>query len=221
MLTRYFSRVAAAVLAVLLIQTISATDARAQAAAALAGQVTSAEEGPMEGVVVSAKKQGSTITVSVITDEQGRYSFPANRLEPGEYALSTRAVGYDLDGPRKTEIAARTGHDRRSQASQDPQSHPAAHQCRVDDERHRHGRPEARAHQLRELPHARAGHEVDLRRRRARRRDRADEQLCAGEHGAAAAAAHRHDARLESGTLPQGGRIYRHHQSQPVAQLEL
>ena len=105
MLTRYFSRVAAAVLAVLLIQTISATDARAQAAAALAGQVTSAEEGPMEGVVVSAKKQGSTITVSVITDEQGRYSFPANRLEPGEYALSTRAVGYDLDGPRKAEIA--------------------------------------------------------------------------------------------------------------------
>jgi streptogramin lyase len=105
MLTRYFSRVAASVLAVLLIQTISATDARAQAAAALAGQVTSAEEGPMEGVVVSAKKQGSTITVSVITDEQGRYSFPANRLEPGAYVLSTRAVGYDLDGPRKTEIA--------------------------------------------------------------------------------------------------------------------
>ena len=105
MLTRYFSRVAAAVLAVLLIQTISAADARAQAAAALAGQVTSAEEGPMEGVVVSAKKQGSAITVSVITDEQGRYSFPANRLEPGEYALSTRAVGYDLDGPRKAEIA--------------------------------------------------------------------------------------------------------------------
>ena len=105
MLTRYFSRVAAAVLAVLLIQTISATDARAQAAAALAGQVTSAEEGPMEGVVVSAKKQGSTITVSVITDEHGRYSFPANRLEPGEYALSIRAVGYDLDGPRKAEIA--------------------------------------------------------------------------------------------------------------------
>ncbi len=106
MLTRYFSRVAAAVLAVLLLQTISATDARAQAAAALAGQVTSAEEGPMEGVVVSAKKQGSAITVSVITDEQGRYSFPANRLEPGEYALSTRAAGYDLEGPRKTEIAA-------------------------------------------------------------------------------------------------------------------
>ena len=106
MLTRYLSRVAASALAVLLIQTFSATDARAQAAAALAGQVTSAEEGPMEGVVVSAKKQGSNITVSVITDAQGRFSFPANRLEPGKYALSTRAVGYDLDGPRKAEITA-------------------------------------------------------------------------------------------------------------------
>ena len=32
---------------------------------ALVGQVSSQEEGPMEGVVVSAKKDGSTITVSV------------------------------------------------------------------------------------------------------------------------------------------------------------
>ncbi len=101
MLTKYFSRFAAAALAVMLFQTSGATDARAQA---LAGQVTSAEEGAMEGVVVSAKRQGSNITVSVITDEQGRYSFPANRLEPGEYALSIRAVGYDLDGPRKAEL---------------------------------------------------------------------------------------------------------------------
>jgi virginiamycin B lyase len=105
-LTRYFSRVAAAAFAVLLIQTISATDVRAQAATALAGQVTSAEEGPMEGVVVSAKKQGSTITVSVITDDQGGYSFPANRLEPGQHAISIRAVGYDLEGPRSAEIVA-------------------------------------------------------------------------------------------------------------------
>jgi hypothetical protein len=52
----------------------------------------------MEGVVVSAKKDGSTITVSVVTDKQGIYSFPANRLEPGHYSLKMRAVGYDLDG---------------------------------------------------------------------------------------------------------------------------
>ena len=39
-----------------------------QVAAALTGQVTSDEEGPMEGVVVSAKLDGSTITVSVYCD---------------------------------------------------------------------------------------------------------------------------------------------------------
>ena len=76
------------------------------AAAALAGQVTSAEEGPMEGVIVSAKKDGSTITVSVITNAQGRYSFPAARLEPGEYSLQIRAVGYDLEGPKSADVAA-------------------------------------------------------------------------------------------------------------------
>ena len=52
----------------------------------------------MEGVLVNAKKAGSTITVTVVSDEKGHYSFPANKLEPGEYSLSIRAVGYDLDG---------------------------------------------------------------------------------------------------------------------------
>ena len=42
--------------------------AYAQAAATLTGQVSSAEEGAMEGVVVSAKKDGSTISISVVTD---------------------------------------------------------------------------------------------------------------------------------------------------------
>src|SRR5215470_7720167 len=44
----------------------------AQTPAALSGQVSSAKEGAMEGVVVSAKKAGSTITVSVVTDEKNR-----------------------------------------------------------------------------------------------------------------------------------------------------
>jgi virginiamycin B lyase len=72
----------------------------------LAGQVTSKEEGPMEGVLVSAEKTGSTITVTVVSDEQGRYQFPASRLEPGQYSLRIRAIGYDLDSPNIVEIAA-------------------------------------------------------------------------------------------------------------------
>jgi len=74
---------------------------------ALGGQVASAEEGPMEGVLVSARKAGSTVTVTVVSDAQGRYSFPRSRLEPGQYALRIRAAGYDLDSPRSAEVAAR------------------------------------------------------------------------------------------------------------------
>ena len=60
----------------------------------------------MEGVLVSARKAGSTITVTVVSDAQGRYSFPANRLEPGQYALKIRATGYMLEGPRSVDIGA-------------------------------------------------------------------------------------------------------------------
>ena len=78
----------------------------AQPTPALAGQITSAEEGPMEGVLVSARRAGSTVTITVASDEKGRYSFPASRLDPGRYSLRIRAVGYDLDGPAAVEVHA-------------------------------------------------------------------------------------------------------------------
>src|SRR3989449_4446433 len=71
---------------------------------ALVGQVSSTEEGPMEGVLVSAKKTGSTVTVSVVSDSHGQYSFPRNRLAPGQYSLHIRAVGYEMDDPGAVEI---------------------------------------------------------------------------------------------------------------------
>src|SRR5436309_6100913 len=80
--------------------------AQSQTPAALTGHVTSEAEGAMEGVVVSAKKAGSTVTVSVVSDAQGRYSFPANRLVPGQYSVRIRAVGYDLAAPGKADVAA-------------------------------------------------------------------------------------------------------------------
>src|SRR5882672_4209132 len=63
---------------------------------ALTGKVTSQSEGAMEGVIVGAKKVGSTITTWVVSNAQGQYSFPRERLEPGKYAISIRAVGYEL-----------------------------------------------------------------------------------------------------------------------------
>jgi virginiamycin B lyase len=76
---------------------------------ALTGQVTSTEEGPMEGVVVSAKKDGATISISVVTNDRGRFTFPSARLEPGRYTLKARAAGYELDGTRAADVSA--GHE--------------------------------------------------------------------------------------------------------------
>jgi hypothetical protein len=78
----------------------------AQTSPALTGQVSSADEGPMEGVLVSARKDGASFTVTVVSDKQGRYSFPADKLEPGQYSLRIRAVGYDLDNGRTVEVAS-------------------------------------------------------------------------------------------------------------------
>ena len=79
-------------------------DARAQVA--LTGLVSAPDEGPMEGVLVSAKKEGSTITTTVVSDQQGAFSFPSARLEPGKYTISIRAIGYRLDGAKTVDVPA-------------------------------------------------------------------------------------------------------------------
>jgi streptogramin lyase len=84
---------------------IAAAPSFAQAPA-LTGVVTSAKEGAMEGVLVTAKKDGSTMSTTVVSDAQGRFTFPAGRLEPGHYNLRIRAIGYNLDGPRAVDVTA-------------------------------------------------------------------------------------------------------------------
>ncbi|HEX9192786.1 MAG TPA: carboxypeptidase regulatory-like domain-containing protein [Burkholderiales bacterium] len=96
------SIVATAVLSVAL----AACSTGAAAQAALAGKVSSGEEGAIEGVLVSAKRTGATVTITVVSDKEGRYAFPAAKLEPGRYSIRIRAVGYDLDGPGAAEVAA-------------------------------------------------------------------------------------------------------------------
>src|SRR5882757_11305727 len=78
--------------------------AQADTPPALSGQISSAKEGPMEGVVVSARRAGSTITISVVSDAKGHYSFPASKIGPGDYDLKIRAIGYDLDGPATVSV---------------------------------------------------------------------------------------------------------------------
>lgn len=76
------------------------------AGVALAGQVSSEKERLMEGVLVGAKKDGSTITITVASDDKGRYSFPSSKLGPGHYSLKIRAVGYELDTPDTVDIVS-------------------------------------------------------------------------------------------------------------------
>ena len=105
--TRRILLIACGALAAILLQTApTRLHAQAQTFSALSGQVTSVEEGPMEGVVVSAKKDGSTISISVVTNGAGRFAFPVARLEPGHYTLKARAAGYELDGAGAADVSS-------------------------------------------------------------------------------------------------------------------
>jgi hypothetical protein len=67
--------------------------AQSVGAGVIQGNITSADGGPMEGVVVSARAPGKTFTTSVFTDRQGNYVFPS--LDAGQYRLWAQAVGFD------------------------------------------------------------------------------------------------------------------------------
>jgi hypothetical protein len=71
---------------------------------ALTGRVSSDTEGPMEGVLVRARGIGRTVSVTVVTDRNGEYRFPATRLAPRRYDLDIRAVGYELANPVSVEV---------------------------------------------------------------------------------------------------------------------
>lgn len=60
----------------------------------LMGTVKSSDGKPLEGVPVSAKAQGSTITTSVYTNQNGEYYFPP--LPAAQYRIWTQAVGFEF-----------------------------------------------------------------------------------------------------------------------------
>ncbi len=96
-------RCVVAAIALLVVASIQAAPSLAQT---LTGTVSSAAEGAMEGVLVSAQEAGSPITVTVVSDALGRFRFPDGRLSPGHYTLRIRATGYDLAGPETVELGA-------------------------------------------------------------------------------------------------------------------
>lgn len=72
------------------------------------GTVRSATGGPLEGVAVSARQEGKTVTITVYTDEHGEYYFPP--LEPpfesGKYRVWAQAVGFETS---RGELAVGSG----------------------------------------------------------------------------------------------------------------
>ncbi len=70
----------------------------------LTGSVTSAAEGAMEGVLVTAQRDDSPISTTVVSDASGRFRFPDGRLRSGHYRLRIRATGYELDGPQVVDL---------------------------------------------------------------------------------------------------------------------
>jgi hypothetical protein len=146
--------------------------------AALGGMVSSDLEGRMEGVVVSAKRAGSTITVSVVSDNQGRYAFPANKLEAGKYALEVRAVGYELRESVATEVAANktTRIDLKLTKVQDLAV--ATEQRRMVDECSGNIRAEGRPFRVYHLSHGRRDSKKHVRCRELADDDRPNAEFC-------------------------------------------
>jgi streptogramin lyase len=59
----------------------------------LSGAITSRSGQKLDGVTVSAKREGSTITTSVYTDTAGNYFFPP--LPEGKYRVWAQALGFE------------------------------------------------------------------------------------------------------------------------------
>lgn len=74
----------------------------------LAGIVRGTGGGVMEGVAVSARLIGGTITTSVYTDERGNYYFPL--LSAGKYRVWAQAVGYEIIRAEVSLAATRETH---------------------------------------------------------------------------------------------------------------
>jgi streptogramin lyase len=58
----------------------------------------------MEGVVVSARRTARRSPSAWSPTAQGRFAFPAARLEPGHYTLKARAAGYEIDAAQAASV---------------------------------------------------------------------------------------------------------------------
>src|ERR1700758_1942784 len=74
----------------------------------LYGSIASASGQKLDGVTVSAKREGSTITTSVYTDATGNYYFPP--LPAGKYSVWAQALGFE-QSKAQVDLTANKRHD--------------------------------------------------------------------------------------------------------------
>src|ERR1700693_3556540 len=82
---------------------VVATASPAQAAT-VAGTVSGPDGAPFRAAFVQARNAKTKITVSVLSDNQGRYR--AENLQAGDYRISIRAPGFKADPKSGLAVAA-------------------------------------------------------------------------------------------------------------------
>src|SRR5438874_3767429 len=73
-------------------------------AATITGTVTGPDGAPFRAAFVQARNEGLKMTVSVLTDNQGRYV--VENLPAGDYMLGIRAIGYKADAKASLKLTA-------------------------------------------------------------------------------------------------------------------
>src|SRR5882762_6621293 len=87
---------------------LSAASAAHAADQLLSGAIAARSGQKLEGVTVSAKLEGSTITTSVYTDTAGNYFFPL--LPSGKYRVWAQALGFET-GKGSVDLSAARRRD--------------------------------------------------------------------------------------------------------------
>ena len=85
----------------------------------LTGSIASTAGQKLEGVLVSAKKEGSTITTTVYTDQNGEYFFPA--MADGKYQVWAQTLGFDT-AKGAVDLSATRHQDFKLAAITDPEA---------------------------------------------------------------------------------------------------
>src|SRR5207237_4637773 len=98
--------------------TLLCASAAHAADALLSGTIAARSGQKLEGVTVSAKREGSTIATSVYTDAAGNYYFPP--LPAGKYRVWAQALGFDMS-KSAVELSAARRADLALQEMTDPE----------------------------------------------------------------------------------------------------